>query len=374
MRPVSAAWARTVNTSHRAIFRATVCDTFQTGTTPTGTQITILGGNDVVDGTAKIRSTLDIDVDGTGQWPRRADDLYAPYGNEIYVERGIQYSDDLVEYVGLGYHRIEEPEQDRPPDGRIRITASDRMAGIIDGRLTRPQQFGTTASLGYVVATLVQQVYPDAVIVWDDATDDSLLTRPLICDDDRFGFLDGLIRSVGKVWYWDYAGQLAIKSMPSATTHVAELQAGPGGVLLKLGRKLSRRGAYNAVVASGEAVDIYDPVSWTAIDNDPNSPTYYYGRFGPVPMFFTNPNIFSPGQARTAAEAELRKRLGLPYSVTFEVSANSAFEPWDPVRMRSAERDSVELHVLETLRIPLTPRGRMTGTTREQTTVLIGQG
>lgn len=373
MRPVSPAWSRTVTRPHQAIFRATVCDTFQTGTTPDGTRIKILGGDVELNGTADIRSTLDLKTAGATMWPRRSDDLLVPYGNELYVERGIKYSDALVEYVGLGYFRIETPEQDEPPDGPIQITGSDRMAGIIDGRLVRPQQFRTTASFGFVVETLVQQVYPDAVVVWDDpVVRDSLLARSLICDDDRYGFLDGLVRSVGKVWYWDHAGRLSIKSMPSPSTPVAELVAGRGGVLLKLRRQLTRRGVCNAVVASGEAVDTYDPVSWAAIDDDPDSPTYYYGRFGPVPKFLTNPAIFSPAQARTAAEAELRKHLGLPYSLTMSVSPNPALEPWDPVDVRAAERDSVETHVLETLKIPLTARGAMTGTTREQTIVLIG--
>lgn len=372
MRPVSAAWSRTIPGSHRAIFRATVCAAFQTGTLPTGTIVDILGGGVDIDGTAHIRSTLDMEVDGTGQWPRRAADLYAPYGNEIYVERGIQYSDDLVEYVGLGYFRIDTAEQDQPPYGPIRITGSDRMAGLVDARLTRPIQFGSTTSLGYIVTTLVAEVYPDAVIVWDDDTDDAVLTRSLICEDDRHGFLDDLVRAQGKIWYWDHAGRLAIKSPPDPTAPVADVVAGAGGILLDAGRALTRRGVYNAVVASGEAFDSFDPPMAIAIDNNALSPTYYYGRFGPTPRFFTSPFILSPGQASAAAETTLRQHLGLPYALDLTLSPDPAFEPWDPVRVRVDDREGAETHVLETLRIPLTDKAAMTATTREQTTVLIG--
>ncbi len=372
MRPVSAAWNRTITGSHRALFRATVCSAFQTGTQPTGTRVEILDGAAELDGTADIRSTLDLTVDGTGMWPRLAADLYAPYGNEVYVERGIQYSDDLVEYVGLGYFRIETDEQDRPPNGPIRISGSDRMAGIVDARLTRPIQFTSGASLGFIVTTLVTEVHPDAVIVWDDATDGAVLTRPLICEEDRHGFLDDLVRSRGKVWYWDHAGQLAIKSLPDPAVPVADIVAGAGGLLLDVGRALTRRGVYNAVVASGEAFDSFDPPSAIAIDNNVLSPTYYYGRFGPTPRFFTSPFIFSPPQARTAAETILRQHLGLPYTLDLKLSPNSGLEPWDPVRVRVDDREGSEVHVLETLTIPLSAKGAMSATTREQTLVLIG--
>jgi len=79
VRAVSAAFLRTVLASHQAIFRATVCTTFQTGTTPTGTRIPIEDGTVSLDGTADVRSTLDLTTDGTKMWPTTAASLLAPY-------------------------------------------------------------------------------------------------------------------------------------------------------------------------------------------------------------------------------------------------------------------------------------------------------
>lgn len=372
MRPVSAAWGRSVTGSHRALYRATVCTSWQTGTTPTGTRIPILGGDVVVDGTADVRSTLDLTTDGIGMWPTRADSLLTPYGNEIYVERGIEYTDSLVEYVGLGYFRIQDPEQDEAPRGPIRLTGRDRMAGIVDGRLLSPQQFAATASLGFIVSTLVQQVYPAATIEWDDATNAQVITRSLIADDDRFTFLDDLIKAQGKIWYWDYRGVLVVKTAPNPATPVFEVSAGEGGVLLTLGRKLTRDRVYNAVVASGEATDTFPPVRAVAYDNNPNSPTYFSGRFGPVPRFFTSPFLFTPAQARSAAEAELRRGLGLPYTVDLKAAPNPALEPWDPLAVRAGAGERLETHVLEQLTIPLSDGDAMTASTREQTLILVG--
>jgi len=372
MRAVSEAFLRTITGSHQAIFRATVCATYQTGTTPTGTTITILDGEVALDGTADIRSTLDLTTDGGRRWPRAAADLLAPYGTEIYVERGVRYSDELVEWVGLGYFRVEALEQPNPPDGPIRIAASDRMAGIIDGRLMTPAEFLAGTAVGTVVSTLVTEVYPDAVIEWDDATDAQTLQRTITEQENRFAVLDDVIRAYAKIWYWDHRGVLAIKAVPDPTTPVWEVAAGAGGVLLEAPRRLSRRGVYNAVVASGEGTDTADPARGVAIDNNPASPTYFYGRFGPVPRFYSSPVLSTNTQAASAAESILRRAVGLPYSIDLTAVPNPALEPWDPVRTRANPSEGSEVHVMETLRIPLTNRAAMAGTTREQTVVLIG--
>lgn len=377
MRPVSDAFLRTVTGSHVMVARATVCKTFQTGTAPVGTRIPIFDGNVIVDGTAEVRSTLDLTTDGTSMWPTRASDPLAPYGNEIYVERGIAYSDVEIEWVGLGYFRIDAPEQAEAPDGPIQLTGSDRMAGIVDARLVEPRQFLAGATLGTVVSTLVTEVYPAATIEWDDATDTVLLARTVVVGNDaeegsRFGFLDELITAQGKIWHWDHRGVLVIKSPPDPTRPVVEVSAGRGGVLLTLSRTLSRAGVYNAVVASGEGLDNLSSARAVAIDANPASPTYYYGRFGPVPRFFTSSFITTTSQAQAAGAAMLRRALGLPYSANLKAVPNPALEPFDPVLVRYSDRSAPETHVLDSLTIPLVPAEALTAATREQTVILIG--
>lgn len=370
MRPVSAAFLRTVRSSQNMLARATVCETFQTGTTPTGTRIPILDGQVTIDGTADIRSTLDLTTDGTGTWPQQADALLAPYGNEIYIERGVAYSDELVEYVGLGYFRIQSPDQDDAPDGPIRVEGRDRMAGIIDSRLMAPRQFLAGTTYGAIVDDLVLEVYPDATVEWDDATDTETTVRALIADEDRHGFLNDLVRSRSKIWYWDHRGVLVIRSVPDPGVPVFEVAAGAGGVQLNVSRRLTRERVYNAVVASGEGTDTAVPVRGVAVDNNPLSPTYFYGRFGPVPRFYTSPMLDTDSAAADAAEAMLRRELGLPYSLDFTAAPNPALEPWDPVAVRVGGR--AETHVLDSLTVPLLPGGVLSASAREQTVILIG--
>lgn len=377
MRPVSAKFLETLTGSHLAVFRATVCTTFQATTTPTGTEIEIIGGDVTSSANSVIRSTLDLTT--SESWPRLASDLLAPYGNELYIERGIAYGNGQSEWVGLGYFRINTPEQDDTPDGPVTISGTDRMAGIVDARFLSPRQFASTLTNGQLVETLITEVYPAATISWDDtAVRDDTIGRSIITEDDRAGTLTDLITSLGKVGYWRYDGVFRVETPPDITGDpVWTISAGTQGVLVQMSRGLTRERVYNAVVATGEAGDTTAPARAVSYNLDPDSPTYYNGAFGPVPMFYSSPFITTNAQAQTAADSLLRQQLGLPYQVNLASIANPALEPYDVIRVKypKASRSRTlrgETHVIDQVRIPLVPTGAVTLQTREQATQLIG--
>lgn len=376
MRAVSLRFLSALLGSHVMVSRATVLTTFQNGTAPSGTVIPILGGDVTHDGNADIRATLDMLTDGTAKWPRSQDAAFAPYGNEIFIQRGVDFGNGQVELVSQGYFRIYAVEQDEPPDGPLRIEARDRMSGIIDARLERPLQFAGNLTYDTVVSQLVRGVYPDALIDWDDAAGSNFLLRTMIAEEDRFGFLNDLITSLGKIWYWDHRGRLQIKSPPNPGNPVWTVKAGRAGVLVSMGRELTREGVYNVVVATGEAGDSTPPARGVARDNNPNSATYWLGRFGQVPKFFSSPFITTNAQAAAAAGAQLLTSLGLPYNVDFRSVANPALEPFDPVTIAYPSRSrgidlTSETHVIDQLKLGLTHADPTTATTREKTLVLI---
>lgn len=376
MRAVSQRFLNTLQGSHKIVTRATVCETFQTGVTPTGTEITIDGGDVRSTANSAIRSTLSLIT--SEPWPTSQDDLITPYGNEIYVERGIDFGNGRREFVGLGYFRIDAPEQDEVPDGQITITAPDRMAGIIDAKFLAPRQFLSTMSRGDLVSTLITEVYPAAVISWDD-TDvrDAPIGRTSIVESDRAQCLSDLVTSLGKVGYWRYDGVFRIESPPSITgTPAWTINAGQQGVMVSMSRSLTRQGVTNAWVSTGEAGDTAPPARGVAVDNNPNSPTYYYGKFGPVPGFFSSPFIVSNFQAVQSSISLLRKSLGLPYQVDLTNIVNPALEPYDVVQIsypESGRNRSLrsESHVLDQVTIPLLADTAQSLQTRQQLIQLI---
>jgi len=365
MRPVSERWLRTVRGSHQAVVEARVVAPGQTGVDPAGTTLQVLNGDVQMSATADIRST--VDMTALAPWPTGAGSLLAPYGDEVFVRRGIRYGDGSTEWVSLGYHRIDAIEQDGV-DGEIRVAASDRMAGLRDARLLQPVQHPAATPCGSVVDQLVREVYPSAVIEWDDpAVAAAPLGRTLVGEESRWEYLQELVTSLGKTWWWDYRGALRIASPPPSSQPVWRVDSGERGVLMSLRRAVSREGVYNAVVASGEAADSTEPPRAVAYDLGVDSPTRWGGPFGMSPRFYSSPFITDVAQARSAAAALLQQGLGLPYNVDLTWVPNPALEVLDPIVV--AHPRGEELHVVETLRVPLAVEAAMTGTTREQTLV-----
>lgn len=370
MRPVSPELLRIVRGSHRMCARARIVAPGQTGVDPDGVEIPIESGTVVQDASADIRSTADLTT--VWEWPRGVDGLLAPYGNEVFVERGIIFGNGSREWVSQGYFRLYDTAQRAVPRGEIRLDARDRMSGIIDARLETPIQFATGTTIADAFDFLVGAVYPGLPIVFDFDAASIAFASSHIAEEDRYGFLLDVCRAQGKVMYFDYAGQLQVRTAPDPTAPVFDVNHGTGGVLVDMSRAISRDGVFNAVVAAGETPGDIAPVRAIARDENPQSATYYYGPFGKVPRFYSSPFITTSEQCRSAASAMLVRSLGLPYNVDFSAVPNPALEPLDPVRVSYDDHNHPEVHVIEKLRTPLTASGVMTATTREQTNIEIG--
>ncbi|HYD28886.1 DUF5047 domain-containing protein [Brevundimonas sp.] len=340
MRPVSQGFLAAVGGSHNIAVRLRAVPAGQTGTSPAGgVTLPLIGGDVVLDGGADIRSTLECEVaahdpdTGEALWPEGASSPLTPYGaHELFVERGVAFGGGVVEYVSLGYFRINDVEQPAAPDGPIRITAVDRMAMIIDAKLTSVLQFDATETYGAVVEALAADAYGDVVIEWDDELiEGDAIGRTFIVEEDRYARLRELVTGVGKVAYFDHRGVLIVRSPPSPTLPLWTVSRGRGGVLVSAGRSLSRSGVYNGVLATGEALDTEPPVRALAVDSSASSPTYWGGPFGKVPRVFASPLLTTDSQAALAAATVLRRSLGLPYNVDFTAVPNPALEPDDPI-------------------------------------------
>jgi hypothetical protein len=363
MRPVSDAFLRTLQGSHRMFARVKVLVAYQEGTQPTGYEITIVDGNVRSDASADVRSSLALTTDGVNMWPHDITDLLAPYGNELFVERGINYGNGTIEIVSLGYFRIDRTDQDDGPDGSINISASDRMAGIVDARLPFPVQFDAGTSVETVFDQLVHEVYPDATIEFDFAAGGSTFNTAHVAEEDRFAFLRDVAKSRGKIMYWDYRGILRVESPPDPTVPVYEINSGRGGTMVTLSRSLTRQGVYNGVIARGDQpTDDAQPIA-LVVDNNPASPTYWNGRFGKVPRYYYSSFITTAAQATSAATSLLQQAIGLPYSIDLNAVPNPALEPYDSIQITAP--DTTDVHVIDSISIPLTYQSTMVGSTRK---------
>lgn len=364
MRGVSEAFLDAVRGSHDMVSEMRILTTYQEGVDPEGEVLDTIVGSVTLSASSDVRANASVMIPGYNVWPLNNNDLLTPYGNEVFIRRGIDFGNGSIEWVSFGYFRIDEVSHTKSEDYPITLTCYDRMIGIIEARLLTPVQFEAGITVGSIVEYLVLEVYPDATIEWDDSTDTTIITRSQIAEENRFGFLQELVTSYGKIMYFDYRGIFVIRDVPDRTEAVFDVNAGAHGVLIELNRSRSREGVYNAVVVNGEGADGQDPVFAIVVDNDTKSPTNYYGRFGKVPKFYTSTFITTNAQALATARSMLLRTIGLPYSVDFRAVPNVALEPYDAVSITT--RRSRELHVLDTIEFPLDAQSDMRSSTQVQ--------
>ena len=279
------------------------------------------------------------------------------------------------EYVPLGYFRIETIEQEDAPRSPIRVTARDRMAAIIEARMLEPRTFAAGTTFLEVFENLVLEVYPSAVLDIDNEVASSTLREPATVEEDRYAFLRDMATSRGRVMFFDHRGVLVVAPEPDSTTPVFTVNEGQDGVLINLRRQLSRAGVYNAVVAEGTEAD-YDneepPARAVVVDDNPDSATYFFGPFGQVPRFYSSPFIFTDAQAQSAAASILSRTTGIPYTLDITAIPNPALEPLDPIRV-IFEAGREEIHVIDTITIPLTSDQPMAISSRSLVQFIAGQ-
>lgn len=365
MRPVSSRFLEALSKSHRLATRIEVL----ASNVVIATIDTALSGGVTLDRASQVRGRADLTIvdDGTlGLVPDAAADLLAPYGNEIRVSRGIQYPDDELELVSLATLGIQDTDVDSNASGTtIRVTGLDRAQRVIDARFEEPYEIDE----GTNYADAIQDTLDAAIAGLTYSFPTITTTTPHLIaaeGDDRWAFVQSMGESLGMLLYFDGDGTCVLDPVAQPTgTADLELVEGATGVLVAAGRRWTREGAFNRVIATGENTGTdAAPVRGVATDDNPLSPTYYYGQFGKIPRFYSSQFLTTDAQALDAATAILARETGTSQSVTFGAVVNPAVEPNDIARITRTVAGIDENHVIDNLTIPLDAAGVMSGQTR----------
>ncbi|HTE61633.1 MAG TPA: DUF5047 domain-containing protein [Solirubrobacteraceae bacterium] len=362
MRTVTSAFETAVQASNKLATSAEIIDGAGDETT-----VEIIDGTVTLDQQAAVRGRCDVTIvdDGTlGLVPDSASSLLAPYGNEIRLSRGVTYPDGTTELVSLGVFRIQDAEVTDDPGGmQIRLSGLDRAQRFIDARFEEPYQVTAGTNYATAIEDVLQAAWPD---VTTDFTTTALTTPQLIAEEgaDRWAFAQEMAKAISMSLYFDGDGTCVL--VPDTVSDpVATLAEGEDGVLLTAGRRWTREGTFNRVIATGENTGETAPARGIATDDNSLSPTYYFGPFGKVPRFYASPFLTTDAQAAAAALSILNKELGTTEQVNFGTLVLSYLEPGDVVRItRDRAGISEEDHIVDALTVPLAATGSMTGATR----------
>lgn len=366
MRSVTASFTSALTNSYRLAATATVINTAAVQTV-----IDIVDGSVTLDQTAAVRGRCDVTVadDGTlGLVPQTPTSSLAPYGNEVQLRRGMRYPDGTTEMVSLGVFGIREANiEDSPGSLVVRISGLDRSARFVDARFEDPYNVAAGTNYATAILTVLQAAWP--AVPYNFAS--TALTTPLLVaeeGDDRWKFAQDMANAISMRLYFDGDGtlQLAPDALSSAVMSIAE---GQNGVLIQATRNWTREGTYNRVIATGENTGLAVPVRGVATDTNPLSPTYYFGPFGKVPMFYSSPFLTTNTQAAAAAQTVLDRQLGTTEQLSFGSFVIPHLEPSDTVRVTRLRSGIDEDHVIDSLTIPMGADGVLDGQTRARQVV-----
>lgn len=370
MRPVTDRFAQAVTQPHQLAVETVVLHDDQE------TPVEIVEGGVTLDQTAAVRGRCDLtiavdpDDDPDGLIPTGPSSLLAPYGNEIRVGRGIQYEDGTTEIVALGVFGIYSVDVDDGPDGTtLRVAGMDRAQRVINARFEAPYNQARGVELGAAILAVIQAAWPDVPV--NPSWPATPYTTPAGIGEeggDRWQFVQDMAAAASMRLYFDGDGLLTL-APDVLSDPVATIAEGESGVLVQASRTWTRDASYNAVIATGEATGEAAPSRGVAYDVDPESPTYYYGPFGRVPLFWSSPLLTTDAMAQAAAETRLRNQLGTTQQVRFGSYVLPHLEPGDTVTVTRARSGIGEDNVLDSITCPLGPEGVMQGQTRARQVV-----
>lgn len=327
-------------------------------------------GTVTIDRTADQRRSLDLVVADPLLYPTTPGDVLAPYGSEATVSRGVEYANGAQELAQLGVFRIESVSRS-VPDQTVTVTAWDRSAQLVDQRFFAPRKFAEQTAID-LIQLLVGEVYDgDALplVSFTVLTDDDTVIPKHHVDRDRWAEIQRVAKVIGCEAFFDEQGDFVIQDTPDPTTAVPvwTVNAGAGGVLIGTQDSVTREGAPNAVIALGETVSGNNPPVHSQTphgrDLDALSPTYLFGAYGGVPRFYSSPHIRTQAQANRVADAQLADHLGITRTISFDAVVNPALDAGDAIIITHPDGTS-EVHLIDSLTIPLSPGGVMTGQTR----------
>ena len=322
MWPVSPQFDAAIHSTHQVVVKA---ELWTAGAVELlDPDMAVISGTVTVDATADIRRTATLQIaDDAGLFPQigaAGISGLEPYGNEVKLYRGIEYGDGSQELCPLGIFPIQSTQITESAGARtVSLALTDRSRLISDARFVSTYYIPTGTSFLTAAAALVDYCLPYSVAVDKDieATTPTTTGTPIIFheQDDPWKAVQTLSAAVGCEAYFGQDGRLKIREVPdpSVAPVLFTYLDDELSILLGVDRTLTR--SYNAVLLTSSAPNVA-PIRSLQYDSNPSSPSYFYGPYGKVPLFFATPLVTSQSQADAAAKSRLNHILGLAEAVT----------------------------------------------------------
>lgn len=311
MRAASDRFAAAVKGSHRA---ATLVESWR-GTEQLAESVPLIAGELSADDTQAIPGEVTINVPAgpSREWDPTGDPFHplAPFGQQLYVSRGIVLPSGVTELLGLGWYLITDADPD-PLGAGVKVKAASRERLLEDAGLQRPLQPLAGGTYDSEARRLVGGRIP--VDDLGAGLTDRAVPADRVFEGSRLKSLTELATAWPARVVVDSQGLLQLRAPfpddPAAGVPVLTLSTGARGVVADWQTSSSREDLINVVYARGEEETADGRrVEGYAWDDVTTSPTYVGGPFGEHTMEYSSPLLTTEAQCTKAAQTILAKRL-----------------------------------------------------------------
>lgn len=353
MLPTTAAFKAAVVQSHQVITKIEVHSPdgtllyvlpFSAGTDKGGAKLS--AGSVKVDGENNIRRQVSMSLltdPKNTLVPANYSSLLAPFANELWVFRGIQYTSSVTlldggsstqEYVRVGTFRITYFKAKETNNGiAMDIKGDDRSNYISRNTWQVPYQMTSGAELSVALKTMLAFLYPACQFNFTatGVTIGTVIWGTTI-GGDPWADAVRLANLCGQDLFFDANGWCVLRPLPILANSVpstVQIQGSQGFTITDAERELDNKNVFNNIVLDVQPTDGTNPYRVVASDVNPNSPTYIGGSFGVATKNITTSIPSSQAQAALVAIILLNQNIGAQDAHTYAMVCNPALDVFD---------------------------------------------
>jgi len=295
--------------------------------------VPLTGGSVSTDRTRNTRYEASVEI-GMYDW----DSLpISSKGHRIRLWHGVE-SIGVRERVQVGEYQVFSYR--RNGRGSVSTTLKGLENFLIESGFIRPRTPPYGQPIITAISDLIHEVLPDAEVV-NLASQNALVRSTGAWEKERWDeAITAMAKGIDAEVFCGHDGRFYIVDAPNLENLVGQYQiaGGQGGVMVTEDRSDTRDQVYNAVSVSANSSDQTVPPLWAwARDNDPTSPTYFYGDYGQRVRYYSSQFFTTTSQCQAYADRLLIESLAPNQTLSIGSAPIPFLEAGDPIRVISQQ-------------------------------------
>jgi hypothetical protein len=249
--------------------------------------------------------------------------VLTPFGNELEIYYGVQFSSGDQELVRIGIFEITDVDiDDSGADLVITLDGSDRAYLVQRAQFTDTYSIAPNTNVGLAIQAIIlsRNITPLAQQFNFAPTTFTTPSTPITysAGDDPWTECCNLAAAIGCELFYDPNGVCTMIPIPDPTTAPISwyYDEGVNNIATEAERLISSDSAYNVVIRDGSGTGVTAGVRGIAQDTNPASPTYVGGSYGSVVDYQVSSLYTTDAQAQVVANADLLTNLGTIETLT----------------------------------------------------------